>query len=74
MFRREVLPERESRHRLHTLRLKYFIIPAVLGQDGDSPVLRLGVSRRNVRQKIRWILKRLDTLWDNRIAVEPQPS
>ena len=74
LFRREVLPERESRHTWHTLRLKYFIIPAVFGQDGDSPVLRLGVSRRNLRQKILWILKRLDVIWENRIAVEPQPS
>jgi len=72
-FRQQVLPQRESRHTLQTLRLKYFVIAAVFGQDGDSPVLRLGVSRRNLRQKILWILKRLDAVGDNRIAVEPQP-
>jgi hypothetical protein len=44
---------------LQTLRLKYFVIAAVFGQDGDSPVLRLGVSRRNLKQKILWVLKRL---------------
>jgi len=72
LFRQQVLPQRESRHTLQTLRLKYFVIAAVFGQDGDSPVLRLGVSRRNLRQKILWILKRLDAVGDNRIAVEPQ--
>jgi hypothetical protein len=35
-------------------------------------VLRLGVSRRNLRQKILWVLKRLDAVGDNRIAFEPQ--
>jgi hypothetical protein len=73
LFRQQVLPRRESRHTWQTLRLKYFVMAAVLGQDGASPVLRLGVSRRNLRQKILWILKRLDCLPDNRIAVEPQP-
>lgn len=74
LFRQQVLPQRESRHTLQTLRLKYFVIAAVFGQDGDSPVLRLGVSRRNLRQKILWILKRLDTVAVNRIAVEPRLS
>jgi hypothetical protein len=73
-FRQQVLPQRESRHTLQTLRLKYFVIAAVFGQEGDSPVRRLGVRRRNLRQKILWILKRLDTVGDNRIAFEPQPS
>ena len=73
LFRQPVLPQRESRHTWQTLRLKYFVIAAVFGQDGDSPVLRLGVSRRNLRQKILWILKRLDSIGDHRIAVEPQP-
>jgi hypothetical protein len=31
------------------------------------------VSRRNLRQKILWIHKRLESVGDNRIAVEPQP-
>ena len=70
LFRQQVLPQRESRHTLQTLRLKYFVIAAVFGQDGDSPVLRLGVSRRNLRQKILWVLKRLDAVGDNRIAFE----
>ena len=73
LLRQQVLPQRESRHTLQTLRLKYFVIAAVFGQDGASPVLRLGVSRRNLRQKILWILKRLDSVGDNRIAFEPQP-
>jgi hypothetical protein len=72
LFRQQVLPQRESRHTLQTLRLKYFVIAAVFGQDGDTPVLRLGVSRRNLRQKILWVLKRLDAVGDNRIAFEPQ--
>jgi hypothetical protein len=74
LFRQQVLPQRESRHTLQTLRLKYFVIAAVFGRDGDSPVLRLGVSRRNLRQKILWVLKRLDTVGENRIAVKPQTS
>lgn len=73
LFRQQVLPQRESRHTWQTLRLKYFVIAAVFGRDGASPVLRLGISRRNLRQKILWILKRLDGVRDNRIAFEPQP-
>jgi hypothetical protein len=72
-FRQQVLPRRQSRHTWQTLRLKYFVIAAVFGQDGASPVLRLGVSRRNLRQKVLWILRRLDGVGVNRIAVEPQP-
>ena len=74
LFRQQVLPQRESRHTLQTLRLKYFVIAAVFGRDGDSPVLRLGVSRQKLRQKILWVLKRLDTVGENRIAVKPQTS
>ena len=42
-FRQPVLPQRESLHTLQTLWLKYFAIAVVFGQDGDSPVPRLGV-------------------------------
>jgi hypothetical protein len=48
-----------------------YVLAAPLSQVFE---LRLGVSRRNLRQKILWVLKRLDSVGDNRIAFEPQLS
>lgn len=59
LFRREILPEPESHQRLQTLRSKYFITPALLGRDGKSPVLRLGIRKQNIRQKFVYILNKI---------------
>jgi hypothetical protein len=74
LFRQKMLPETESRERLQTLRPKYFITPAVLGRDGKSPVLRLGIKKQNIRQKFLYILNMITTYFDNRIAFERKGS
>ena len=61
LFRREMLPEPESHQRMQTLRSKYFITPALLGRDGKSPVLRLGIRKQNVRLKFIYILSNIST-------------
>ena len=61
LFRREMLPEPESHQRTQTLRLKYFISPALLGRNGKSPVLRLGIRKQNVRLKFIHILNKIST-------------
>ena len=70
LFRQEMLSEPESRQRMQTLRSKYFIIPALLGRDGKSPILRLGIRKQNVRQKFNYILNRISTYFAKRNAFE----
>jgi hypothetical protein len=59
-FRREILPEKETKDTLGTLRYKYFVIPALLGVDGHRYILRLGVKSKKIRSKIRWIIAKID--------------
>ena len=71
LFRRRVLTGSESNQTLKTIRPKYFIIPGLLGRNGRDPVLRLAVSDRSKKSKIRWIISRLDDLFPNGFAFEP---
>ncbi len=59
LFRQEMLPEPESHQWLDIRRKKYFITPALLGRDGKSPVLRLGIRKPNLRHKFLHILNRI---------------
>lgn len=59
-FRREILPEEETKDTLGTLRYKYFVIPALLGVDGHKYILRLGVKAKKMRSKIKWIINKID--------------
>lgn len=63
LFRSKILPEKERRLTLHTLRMKYLLIPAVLGRDAKDIILRLGIRAQKAREKIRWIIRRLDELY-----------
>ena len=63
LFRSKILPEKEHRLTLHTLRMKYLLIPAVLGRDAKGIILRLGIRAQNAREKIRWIIRRIDDLY-----------
>lgn len=68
LFRSKCLGDVEKRQTLSTLRMKYLLIPAVLGRDGKHMILRLGVRSQKVRSKILWIINQLDTLFPKRIA------
>lgn len=68
LFRSTILTEKEAKQTLHTLRMKYLIIPAVLGKDGKDPILRLGVRDRSMKQKIQWIIAQIDEVFNKRIA------
>ncbi len=65
LFRQEILSEDESRETLGTLRYKYFVVPALLGRDGHKYILRLGVKTKKMRQKIKWILSRIDQFFSS---------
>jgi len=71
LFRSKCLGDEEKRQTLSTLRMKYLLIPAVLGRDGKDTVLRMGIRTQKVRQKILWIINHLDTLFPKRIAFGP---
>jgi len=71
LFRSKCLGDDEKRQTLSTLRLKYLLVPAVLGRDGKDIVLRLGVRTQKIRQKILWIIGQLDRIFPKRIAFGP---
>jgi hypothetical protein len=60
LFRREMLSKKESGSTLSTLRKKYLIIPASLGRDGHKHLLRIGVRTKGLKEKIKWILRKID--------------
>ncbi|MBI4402605.1 MAG: IS1380 family transposase [Deltaproteobacteria bacterium] len=70
-FRLQVLPDSEKGETLHTLRMKYLLIPSVLGRDGKEIILRLGVRAKKMKQKILWILAQIDNQIPKRIAFGP---
>lgn len=63
-FRREILPEEESKDTLSTLRYKYFVIPALLGANGHKYILRLGVKTKKLRSKIKWIITKMEQYFE----------
>jgi len=71
LFRSKCFGDEEKRQTLSTLRMKYLLIPAVLGRDGKDIILRLGIRTQKVRSKILWIINHLDALFPKRIAFGP---
>jgi len=72
-FRNEILPKKESGDMLKTIRYKYLVIPAQLGRDGRKMVLRLGVRGKALREKIKWIINKIEDYFkktSKRIAFE----
>jgi len=74
LFRSKFLPEPESKQTLHTIRSKYFIIPSLLGKDGRSPVLRLGIRKENVRAKFSKIIDNITEYFSKGIAFGSPPT
>ena len=64
-FRTEILPNDEHNKTLQTLRQKYFVIPALLGADGKTPILRLGARNPSTKEKYKWILRRIDNVFQD---------
>lgn len=60
IFSQRFLSSEESAITLQTLRMKYFMIPAVLGRDGKDIVLRMAVRSASLKAKIRWIIEQID--------------
>jgi hypothetical protein len=59
LFRYEIFGQKEKIERLKTLRYKYFVLPAQLGGDGRSPVLRISVFSQKVRSKLLYLFHRI---------------
>jgi hypothetical protein len=55
LFKHEILGQKEKIERLKTLRYKYFVLPAQLGGDGRSPVLRISVFTQKLRSKLLYL-------------------
>ena len=56
---RLVLHPNPPRPQLKTIRPRYFLIPAVLGNAGGEPVLRLGVKDRSFRARLSYLFEKL---------------
>jgi len=63
LFRSSILPKKEAKHTLHIIRLKYFIIPAMLGNDGRTPILRLGIKDKKRKSKIKLLINKIDSVF-----------
>ncbi|MGO9614292.1 MAG: IS1380 family transposase [Dissulfurispiraceae bacterium] len=59
LFRHQILGQKEKTERLKTLRYKYFVLPAQLGGDGRSPVLRISIFTQKVRSKLLYLFNRV---------------
>lgn len=59
LFRHEILSESESTERASTIRYKYWTIPAIVGHSGNQWLLRLGVSSKTLRAKIKTLFSRI---------------
>lgn len=61
-FNKTILNPKHAIQKLKTIRMKYLIIPAILGKDGRVPVLRLGISKKKVKKKILQILENIKVI------------
>ena len=59
---RKVLSPEGVIPQLKTMRSKYFAWPAVLGNAGGTPTLRLGIQDKSLRGKIRYWLRQIGAL------------
>jgi hypothetical protein len=59
-FRTEILET--PRVRLKTIRPKFFIIPGIMGRNGKTELLRLGVKNRSFREKLRTVISLISKL------------
>ncbi len=71
---RNILNPDAPLNQLKTLKLKYFIIPAILGSAAKYSVLRLAVTNERMKEKIKSFLVKLDNIAVklNCIAVDPK--
>lgn len=59
---RLVLHPAPPRPQLKTIRACYFLIPAILGNSGGTPVLRLGVTDRSFRGRLLYLMGKIGDL------------
>jgi len=59
---RNILSPEGARPELKTLRLKMFIIPAMLGSEGRRYVLRLGIAVPKIRDKLSFFLDKISSM------------
>lgn len=57
---RNIINPNSTLNQLKTLKLKYFIIPAILGSAARHSVIRLAVTHEKIKEKIKLFLRRLD--------------
>lgn len=56
------LESKEAKISFNTFRMKYLLIPSVLGRDGKNIILRMAVRAQDMRAKIRKIIERIEQL------------
>jgi len=57
-----VINQKHSRQKLPTIRMKYFIIPGMLGKDGRADVLRLGLRSKAGIKQFKKLLENIKNL------------
>ena len=59
---RNLLSKNSRMFGLGTLRMKYLILPAVLGSQGRTPILRVGVKDKSIRGKLTYWLTNIPNM------------
>jgi hypothetical protein len=59
---RNVLNKKKPQPQLKTIRLKYFILPAILGREARYSVLRLSVQQKEVKEKLCRMLTAIENI------------
>jgi hypothetical protein len=66
----KVINPKNCRERLNSVRLKYFIIPAVMSKDGRKYIIRLNIKNKKKKNKFINFLRLIDKLKFNCNAVQ----
>ena len=59
LFKQIFLGQKEKRQQLKTLRYKYFVLPAQMGNRGRDAILRISVMNRKIRSKLFYLFTRI---------------
>lgn len=59
---KKVIEPRGKREQLKTLRMKYLVVPALMGKNGRDDVIRLGISNTKRKTKFLQILERIKNM------------
>lgn len=74
LFRQKALPVSLKNSSLDSVRRRLFIIPAILGTDGKTPIVRMAIKQEKIKNVILNIFEEIDNYFAKRIALKKSNS